>query len=83
MADCGDGFMGVEERSRKVDGFRVRAQVIGIHNATGQEKRVEIIGLCLVDGKVDGYFLAPVFVVPPLNFASHERNDFGLSARIR
>ena len=35
VTDCGDGFMGVEEGSRKVDSLRVRAQVIGIHNAAG------------------------------------------------
>jgi len=69
VADRRDRLALVNERSDKLHGRRVHAKFVGTHHPTGQQQRVVVLRLRPLQRNVGRKLLAPLRVVPPLDFA--------------
>ncbi len=77
VTDGGDGFALLEKRGDKSLDAGVTAELVGIHDAPGEEKCVIIVGPDGIDGEIDRDVFAPVGVVPAFDLTGLKRNDFG------
>src|SRR4051794_5607548 len=78
VADHGDGLARIEERADEIDRAEVGSQRIGVHHAAGQVKRVELVGVGMVQADVDVELLAPVGEVPRADARRLRRDDLRL-----
>jgi len=76
VADGGDGFAGFDELFDEGYGVLVGAELIGVDLAAREDEGVVVGGLDLVDEMVDFDGLAPVGVVPALDLAFFDGDDF-------
>lgn len=77
VADGANGFSGVNELANEFNGLRLDAQLVGIHDAAGQQERVVISRIGLGEGNVYFEFAAPihVFAFPPFDLFFGGRDD--------
>lgn len=69
VADRRYRLTGVSEFSDERDRLRNHSEFVGIHHASRKEQRVKILGLGLLEGKVDGDLAPPFLHVPTFNLA--------------
>jgi hypothetical protein len=76
VADGGYGFSGFDELFDEGNGVFVGAEDVGVDLSAGEDEGVVVGGLDLVDEMVDFDGFAPVGVVPALDLAFFDGDDF-------
>ena len=75
VADHRDALAFIEEVLHKLHGFRIHTQPVWIHDTTGQQERIVIAGLCLVERPIDDHLITPFLVFPSADPAALRRDD--------
>jgi hypothetical protein len=76
VADGSDGFSGFDELFDEGDGVLVGAELVGVDLAAGEDEGVVVGGFDFVDEVIDFDGLSPVGVVPTLDLAFFDGDDF-------
>jgi hypothetical protein len=82
VTDGGYGLTGFDELLDEGYGVLVGAEVVGVDLAAGEDEGVVVGGFDFVDEMVDFDGLAPVGVVPALDLAFFNGDDFDGGSRL-
>jgi hypothetical protein len=80
MADGGDDLAGFDKGFDDSERLVVDPQLVGIHNAAGQNQRVVITDLHRIERKVDVHRRSPIILLPAVYLPSLGRCHFDLGA---
>jgi len=82
MADDRNRFSVGEEPLHELHGSRIHTQPVRIHDTAGQQERVVLVRVRLIERAVDGNLLAPFPVLPAADPSRLERDDVHFRASV-